>query len=124
VNRTRSKRCNTLIVSRRGTISRQLQTESIRRSAVVSNVASRDSMFCLYAVRNVCALAKMLLLPPQGIIFLGQGCDVIRNQFYSIQISLRCVLVCDLLIDYGDQVCNFVSLVFSEGADSVGSDGY
>ena len=114
-----------LIVSRRGTISRQPQTESIRRSAVVSSVASRDIMFYLYAVRNVCALAKMLLLPQQGIkFFLGQGCDVIRNQFYSIQISLRRVLVCDLLIDYGDQVCNFVPVVFSEGADSLGSDEY
>jgi len=67
----------------------------------------------------------MFLLPQQGInFFLGQGYDIIRNQFYNIQISLRCVLVCDLLIDYDDQTCKFVPLVFNEGARSVGSEEY
>lgn len=73
----------------------------------------------------MCALAKMILLPQQGInFFLGQGSDVIRNQFYNIQISLRCVLVCDLLIDYDDQGHNFGPLVFNEGAGRVGSEEY
>lgn len=69
-------------------------------------------------------LRKYFCFRNKGSIFLGQGCDVIRNQFFSIQISLRRVLVCDLLIDYGDQICNFVPLVFSERADSLGYDEY
>jgi len=66
-------------------------------------------------------LRKWFLLLQQGIdFFLGQGYDVIRNQFYRIQISLRYVLVCDLLIDYDDHSYNFGPLVFNEGAGSVG----
>jgi hypothetical protein len=66
----------------------------------------------------------MRLLPQKGVFFLGQGCDVIRNQFYGIQISFRCVLLCGLFIDYVDYASNFVPLVFNEGAGSSGSEEY
>jgi hypothetical protein len=75
-------------------------------------------------VMCVCTCENTFASATRDTFFLGQGCDVIRNQFYSIQISLRCVLVCDLLIDYDDQACNFVPLVFSEGVGSVGSEEY
>ena len=71
----------------------------------------------------MCALAKIVFVSATMDQFFlwgggggGESYNGFRNQFYSIQISLRCVLVCDLLIDYDDQGYNFVPLVFNEGA--------
>lgn len=78
-----------LTVPTHGTLPRQPQIQSICLSPDVSSFANGDILFYVSAACNVCTLAKMRLLPQQGMhvyIFRGQDYGVILTQFYSIQI--------------------------------------